>query len=247
MGQPISTGIPDDSRIVAAVTSGVSQSPARQVIVGLYWTAVEGPGGVGLAATPSRADGARTTAQKGSYAGRPLSDLAQLGRSGNPYERAIGLAAANAHWNQESPTLTDSDGLFTAGRRPVVVGRFPDLDQKLPGAIVLERNPGPNDRPASDAGIIIPTCDALIVTATTLVNGTIYGLLDLAPPDAEVTLVGPGTPLCPLLFHHGFTRLAGLVVTDRERALRGVQEGAGARHLKACGRAVVLQAGAPSP
>lgn len=221
---------------VPAVASG-------RVVVGFNWTAVEGPAGIGLAATPGRADGAATTPDTGSYGGRPLDRLARLAGSDNPYERAIGIAAANAHWNVPRPGLTEGDGLGAVGRtgRTVVVGRFPGLQAKLPGAVVLERRPGPEDLPAERAPEVIPGCARLVVTASTLVNGSIDGLLALVGDETEVTLVGPGTPLCPALSALRIRRLAGFVADDREGCLKAVMEGAGARAFRRFGRAVVMQ------
>jgi len=226
--------------IIAADVPGVASG---RVVVGFNWTAVEGSTALGFAVTPSRADGAATTPDTGSYGGRPLSSLAGLAGSANPYERAIGIAACNAHWNAAAPDLTDGDGLSGAGTegRTVVIGRFPGLAAKLPGAVVLERHPGPDDLPAEMAGEVIPGCARLVVTASTLVNGTIDDLLALAGGSAQVTLVGPGTPLCPGLFRLGIRRLAGFVATDREGCLKAIMEGAGARAFRRFGRAVVRQ------
>lgn len=224
--------------------AGVPDTASGRVIVGFNWTAVEGPRAIGFAATPSRADGAATTPETGSYGGRSLAWLAALARSENPYERAIGIAAANAHWNADAPDLVAGDGLggTGAGGSTVVIGRFPGLSEKLPGAIVLERRPGPGDLPAERAAAVVPGCDRLVITASTLVNGTVDGLLALAGPQAEVSIVGPGTPLCPALLGLGIRRLAGFVVTDREACLKAIMEGAGARAFRRFGRAVLRQA-----
>jgi uncharacterized protein len=232
--------------LMALVVRGVPDVRSQRVAVGFNWTAVETATAIGFAATPSRSDGAKTTTDTGTYAGRSLAELAMLALSNNPYERAIGVAAANAHWNTQAPDLSDGDGLTTADPAgTVVIGRFPGLDRKLPGAIVLERNPGPGDLPASDAPRVIPTCSDLIITATTLINGTIEGLLALAGPSTRVTIVGPGTPLCPALFDQGVHRLAGFVALDRGAAFQAVMEGAGARGFRQFGRAVVRAAPPP--
>ena len=230
-------------RVIEIITTGVADVPSGRVIVGFNWTAVEGPAAIGFAASPSRGDGASTTQGTGRYGGRPLSELAALASSANPYERAIGIAAANAHWNVDTLDLADGDGLSGAvgGGRTVVIGRFPGLDSKLPGALVLKRRPGPGDLPAERAPEVIPGCARLFVTASTLVNGTVDDLLALARPTAEITLVGPGTPLCPGLARLGISRLAGFVATNPEACLKAVMEGAGARAFRRHGRAVVRQ------
>jgi hypothetical protein len=231
----------------AAITVGVSDALCGRICVGFNWTVVEAlfPNGpvLGLAATPSKSDDAHTTPQTGSFGGRPLSELAPFALSANPYERVIGIAACNAHWaaSVSDSLIKDTDGLAAEpGERVVVIGRFPGLDQKLPNAIVLEKRPGPNDIPAERAPEIIPDADRLIITASTLVNGSIDHLVALARPNCAITMVGPGTPLCPALFDHGVDRLAGFLVTDTELCFKAIMEGAGARAFRRHGQPVLL-------
>ena len=92
-------------RVIEIITEGVADVASGRVVVGFNWTAVEGPAAIGFAATPSRGDGATTTPETGRYGGRPLSALAALAGSANPYERAIGIAATHAHSNVAAPDL----------------------------------------------------------------------------------------------------------------------------------------------
>lgn len=228
---------------VEALIADVSDTPSRAVIVGYNWTMVEGAEGVGLVTTPAKGvDGAGTTPDTGRYTGRPLRALAALARSANPYERAIGCAAINASVNRFDLQGPDGNGLALSGEsvgQTVVVGRFPKLDERLPGALVLERNPGPGDLPASAAADVIPGCARLIITATTWVNASLAGLLRLVD-GAHVSLVGPGTPLSPVLLEHGIHRLSGFVVTDPPAMRQAIAEGAGARGFRHLGRDVNL-------
>jgi uncharacterized protein len=216
-------------------------APARAVIVGYNWTMVEWAEGVGLVTTPEKGtDGAKTTPQTGRYTGRGLRELASLALSGNPYERAIGCAAINAGINRHDLKGPSGNGLEPSEAvdgPTVVVGRFPRLDERLPGALVLERNPGPGDLPASAAAEVIPGCARLIITATTWVNASLAGLLRLVD-GAHVSLVGPGTPLSPVLHGHGIHRLSGFVVTDPMAMRQAIAEGAGARQFRHLGRDV---------
>lgn len=236
--------MPNDSVVgVEALIAGVPETPSRAVIVGYNWTMVEGADGVGLVTTPDKGvDGAVTTPDTGRYTGRDLRALATMARSGNPYERAIGCAAINASVNRFDLRGPDGNGLTVSGDGDgltVVVGRFPKLEERLPGAVVLERNPGPNDLPASAAADVIPGCARLIITATTWVNASLAGLLRLVD-GAHVSLVGPGTPLSPILLDHGIHRLSGFVVTDAAGMRQAIAEGAGARRFRHLGRDVNL-------
>lgn len=221
------------------------EDPSGAIVVGYNWTMVEGPHGVGLAATPKKGDaGARTTEDTGTFSGRSLHDLAVLTRSFNPYERAIGCAAMNAALARTDIDAPQGDGLETEGGQrleghTVVVGRFPKLAEKLPDAVVLEIDPGPDDLPASAAADVVPGCARLIITATAWVNGTLPMLMRLAG-EAEITLVGPGTPLSPAMHSYGIERLAGFVVDDRDGLRRAVSEGAGVRQFRRFGRQVLI-------
>ena len=224
-----------------ALIAATPAAPSIAVIIGHNWTMVEAPDGVGLVTTPeNRVDGAGTAPEVGRYVGRSLRDLAGLARSGNPYERAVGCAAINAGLNRhdlEGPSGNGLEPPDTPDGRTVVVGRFPRLDERLPGAVVLERNPGPRDLPASAAADVIPGCARLIITATTWVNTSLAGLLRLVD-GAHVTLVGPGTPLSPILHDHGIHRLSGFVVTDSRAMRQVIAEGAGVRRFRHLGRDV---------
>ncbi len=69
----------------------------------------------------------------------------------------------------------------------------------------------------------------------TLLNHTFDGLLALRRPDAPVMLLGPSTPLAPLLFDRGVDLLSGSVVEDIDAVLRGVSQGANFRQLHRLG------------
>ena len=126
---------------------------AHRVIVGLNWTLVEGPNGAGVSHTPTRGtNGCHALPDPGSYAGRDLSLLAALRNSDNVFEVTIAIAAINAFHNRTDLAGNTSNGLDLVkanGTKTVVIGRFPGLDQRLPGAAVIEREPGPGDYPES--------------------------------------------------------------------------------------------------
>lgn len=70
------------------------------------------------------------------------------------------------------------------------------------------------------------TTDIVALTGSALINHSLDELLALCPPKALVMLLGPSTPLSPVLFEHGATILSGTRVIDEEAVLRTVAQGA---------------------
>ena len=192
--------------------------PAGRVVVGLNFTLVEGPHGIGLAQTPDRGSaGCCAAPDAGTRAGRSLAELAGLVRSWNPFELALGIAACNAHYNRADLDAGDANGLdVLAGYDDtVVVGSFPGIAARLPGARVIDFAPASGEYPAVAAEWLLPAAEAAVITSSALANRSLPGLLALAA-DARVALVGPGAPLTlpPVrLRHRGPVRRGG----DRRR------------------------------
>ena len=119
----------------------------KQLTIGTYWILVESDQGTGLVASPKNQisnDLANYYVKK--FNENSLYDLALLVQSGDPIERAIGCAAINANTNRYELKITQENGLHlpvAEEQRIVVVGRFPNLETKIPTAIVLEKDPGP--------------------------------------------------------------------------------------------------------
>lgn len=217
---------------------------AKTVIVGLNWTLVRGPNGAGLAHTPARGTaGCHSLPDPGEYNGKDLHALATLRDSSNIFEQAIALAAINAHHNRLDGVSDDINGLDLIddrGAKTAIIGRFPSLETKLPGALVIEREPGPNDYPEDAAAYILPKCEQVAITASTLVNGSLAGFLTLAP-NAFIVLVGPSAPLATPLFDYGVDAISGFVATDIPRLERVVAQGGSVRAMKQCGRNATIR------
>jgi uncharacterized protein (DUF4213/DUF364 family) len=122
-----------------------------------------------------------------------------------------------------------------AGRRVAIVGHFPFIERAREVAAqcwVLELHPGPGDLSADQAGEILPQADVVALTGTSLINHTFDDLIGLCRPDAFVLLLGPSTPLSPVLFEAGVNALSGTVVDDTEQVLFSVGQGATFRQIK---------------
>jgi hypothetical protein len=79
--------------------------------------------------------------------------------------------------------------------------------------------------PAKEADRILPKCDVVGITGTSFINHTLEGLLNLCK-GAYVLLIGPTSPLSPILFDYGIDAICGSKVIDPDKLIRSISEGA---------------------
>jgi uncharacterized protein (DUF4213/DUF364 family) len=173
---------------------------------------------------------------------RPV-DLAGLVESPNHTEASIGLAAINAllpeypsRWEELNAEVYLSE--HGSGKNVAVIGHFPFIDRIRPqikNLYVLELNPREGDLPANAAPDIIPLADVVAITATTLINKTFQDLIALCRPGVKVMLIGPSTPLTPLLYDFGITLLSGTNIVDPHAVFMGISQAMTSRQLHQAG------------
>lgn len=230
----------------------VSDGPVQTVLIGAHWTAVvvecQGRVRCGLASSlrpgdehhhgtgPAVPDAGRLHQRSGRA-------LAELVRSTSPPEVSVGMAVINALLPLQEETWVDLNAEAViaergAGKQVALVGHFPfvsRLRERVGRLSVLELRPRAGDLPAQAASEVIPRADVVALTSMTLLNRTLHGLMTLCRPDALVLLLGPTTPLSPVLFDHGVHILSGAVVTDVEGVLRTVGQGGNFRQVHRAG------------
>lgn len=202
---------------------------------GQHWTAVETETSFGMAMTTQGDTAPRMIT--GAYAGMPLKTLAQAAKSWNLQEAGLGMAAINAFYNtpERLNRLQSFEpfenyctaGLDLRGQRIGVVGHLnmpESIRQQASAFWILERNPRPGDYPDSACDDLLPRCDTVIITASTLVNKTLPHLLSLCR-NAYTILTGPSCPMCPALLELGIGRLSGLVITNRQGMREKIRSG----------------------
>ena len=196
----------------------------RSTLMGECWTAVETAGHFGMAMT-TPVDTAPRMLDR-DYCGISLKELATTAKSWNLSEAGFGMAAVNAFYN--TPAKLEqlgayepfdnycTDGVDLKNKRIGVIGHLnmpSSVYDQAKEVLILERNPRPGDYPDSACDFLLPQCDVVIMTASTLVNKTLPHLLDLCK-NAYTILAGPSCPMCPKLLELGIDRIAGLVITD---------------------------------
>ena len=112
---------------------------------------------------------------------------------------------------------------------------MPRLHSRVGKLHVLEMDPQPGDLPETAVQDILPTADVVAITAMTLLNRTLENLLTLCAPHALVILMGPSTPLSPVLFDYGIDMLCGSIVSEIEPVMRTVQQAGNFRQVHRAG------------
>ena len=227
---------------------GLPAGETRHILVGAYWTAVvaevDGVLSCGLSTTMrSESDHHHTGGAAVSAAGdlhqMDSRALAALATSKSWLEASIGMATINALLPKRQSEWVDVNaervGLARGtGKRVALVGHFPFADNWRSAAAqlwVLELKPQQDDLPAAAAWDVIPQADVVAITGTALINHTFDELMSLCRPDASVMVLGPTTPLSPILFDYGVHLLSGAVVEDIEPVLKAVGQGANFRQV----------------
>ena len=218
-----------------ALIDGVrSPDPICRALCGERWALVESERSSGMA---MNTEGESVPPMYRSLIGLPLCEAAKASVSWNLREASLGLAAANAWYN--TPARAESlgalssmdvfytDGVDLRGRTVGIIGhmRGPSgLHEQARAVYTLERAPQKGDYPDSACDWLLPQCDLVLITGSSLVNKTLPHLLELCE-NALTILTGPSVPLCPELLDFGIDRIAGLAITERDAVRRRVESG----------------------
>ena len=156
---------------------------------------------------------------------------------------AVGIATMNALL-QEDITDYRKGNLFDlidiqSQDELGVVGDFMPLTSKK-GKIakkmyIFERGMPEENNYYSEADMdtYLPQCNVVVVTATSLINGTMERILENCSNARQVVILGPSTPMCPDAFKdHKVDIIAGVKVRDTQRVLNIISQAGGTRCLQ---------------
>ncbi len=200
-------------------------------IGGSYIAVVLAAGRVGLAARLKGPAGMQIEIPRTGFCGKSAHILLDgLVHGTDAVERALGLATANALIHPIVPDREEDTvsvmGLCL-GESVAMVGLFRPLLARIgqTGAnlSIIERDTDTKVRKR-----VLGSCDVVIITATTLINGTLEEILNELGRPRHVALIGPSTPLRePIFLETPVTHLGGSAVVDAEGLLRVIAEGGG--------------------
>ncbi|AFK22849.1 Rossmann-like domain-containing protein [Pyrococcus sp. ST04] len=200
------------------------------------WVLVQGPKGKALGVAMTLPE--EIQRYTNSISEPSLEKFIEKADSLNVIERTLGLAAinavsqyhidlSNAEWVDVLELLPETSG------KVALIGNMPPLTKELRergyDVYVFERNAKLWDRDTYSDALeynLLPEMDAVIASATCLVNGTIDMLLDRAKNAKIFVLTGPTGQLLPeFLKGTRVTHLASMKVVDIKKALLGLKLG----------------------
>ena len=174
--------------------------------------------------------------------GAPLREVAECVKSWNLVEASIGVAAINAYYNnpevarKNGVEFSDSklveDRVFdpfimsqnqVKGKKVTVLGHFPLLErlfEPICDLSIIEWEPEDGDYPITAYEYLLPESNYVYLTCRCVMDKTLPRVLELSKNAERITMVGPGTPLAPVLFDYGIKELSGFMIKDHARASR---------------------------
>lgn len=223
------------------------EASIRELCFGLGYTGVllsDGRSGLCYTFRNDLGRGCGVVPGAGKLQGMPVSQALSWAKKKNPAQAALGIATLNALCNQRFPQgenvvqavqCRETDRVGMVGDFCPLRGKF----QKEAAAVyVFEREPLlPGFFPEEQEQELLPLCDLVILSSTTLITGKIDDILAACTKAREIVLVGASTPMAPEIWEkYGVTALAGTGVEDGATALRILAQGGGAMDLSPVSR-----------
>jgi uncharacterized protein (DUF4213/DUF364 family) len=243
-GWDIETHLRGETRRVMKILNDVINSlphrgtKVREIHVCAHWTAVLSKR-CGLASTfKEEGHPHKGVRDVGHLTKKNASELALYSRSEHLLEASIGMAAINSLIDIDESTCIEANAyeiLLEKGRgkNVAVVGHFPFLSMlkdSVKNLWIIEKRPLEGDLREDVAEEILPQCDVVGITGTTFINHTLEGLLAHCK-ESFVAMIGPTTPLTPVLFDYGIDVISGSKVVDHHEVIRFISQGATFKEL----------------
>jgi len=233
--------------IIEALEEKAKNKNVEDLRIGLCYTAVSlNDEKLGLAYTfrSPNVPPCASSLDAGTLKGKIATEVIHYALSNNLLESSVGVATINAIANQQIDNAIEGDILDVMSLNTTdtvgMIGFFGPLIDPLKKLVkklyIFEEKHiinVPDIYPSEKTSEILPECNIIIISATTLINKTIEPLLSLSKDARETIILGATTPFLPHIFiKRGVTMLSGIRVLDEKRVLQIVSEGGGMRDFK---------------
>jgi len=234
------------------------------VRIGLRYTGIRlDDGHAGVCFTPSsELICCQHNIKAGGLAGSSSLEIAELANSWRLHEAAVGVATINA-LSQIILDKEDMKFLLIEGSNCIdeinikkddivaMVGYIrpfiPTIRSKAKKLLIIERSQAllefsDNILPDTACEEIVPESDIVIITGSSIVNGTLDRLLELSKNAREVALIGPTVSMTPSpLFERGATIIGGIKIINALKTLQIISEGGGVPQFKDTCKQIVFK------
>lgn len=223
------------------INSLKTDCPVKQLMLGAHWTAVNSQH-CGMASTilSEKPHGEGFIKNAGILHTMSARNLADYAQSDNSLEASVGLASINSLIKIPIRNMTTANAFDVIAEKGInkniaVFGHFPHIEQLRAtshSVSVFELAPADGELSLESIPEILPKAEIVAITSNTIINHTLELILPYLKPGCFSIMVGPSTPLSPILFDYGISMLAGIRVTDPELLFQFVSQGAIFRQIK---------------
>lgn len=227
-------------KLLERLISDIEELDLQEVIVGVHSVLVKTRNMCGIASTIKCCGHGVNVDKAGSLEDLNLKELAEYALSDNLLEASIGMAAINCGLSKTVVKYHMVNAKKIIGEKAKnkvlgIIGHFPFLDDQknqYKECYIFEKQPKPGDLKESDIPVFLPKVDVAAITGTSITNHTFDGIRESLPNLSYNIILGPSTPLSPILFEYGMDMVSGTLVKDYELAKKYVLQAMPTRHLK---------------
>lgn len=227
-------------QILEQLLADIPDEEVDEVIVGLHSVLVKSGERSGLASTIKYCGPGAELRGASELERYSLRELADYALSDNLLESSVGMAAINCAFSGTAGKyreLNAKDILLNKGqgKNVGIIGHFPFLEkqrQLYKNCDIFEKQPRDGDLCEADIPAYLPRAEVVAISGTTLTNHSFASVMRSVSPHAYCIMLGPSTPLSPLLFLSGLHVLSGMKISDYALAKRCVLQAVPTRHLQ---------------
>ena len=209
--------------------------PVKSISTYVHWILVESHHhGMASTVLGNLPHGEDLVSQAGHLLEKSARQLAAMSCSSNTLEAGIGLAAINSLIDPPQDNLKEGNVIQilmerSRGKKVTIIGHFPfipKLKEIAKAVWVIDLNPAEDDFRPDKAPDLLPQSDIVAMTANTLITDATEDYLKLCKFSALKIMMGPSTPMTPLLFDYGFDILAGTRIVNPDLLRQFLSQGA---------------------
>jgi uncharacterized protein (DUF4213/DUF364 family) len=226
-----------------------SDLPVTAGVVGSHLIAVASRR-LGLAAhlpTAEHGEPVFSVKAKFNLIGRSARDLAMWLMGDDWLKAGIGMASLNSLLEIDHDKLHETNAKHliaerAAGKNLMVVGHFPFVNKirlDVRNLWVMEKQPGRDYLSEEEGYELLPEADVVAITGSSLINHTFKRIMSNCRSGSFKIMLGPSTPLSPVLLDYGLDAIGGTLVDTVNTVLAQIRRGAAFRKLKGI-RTVVM-------